>query len=97
MITASALKKFVNVDGELGHKVMPFPHDPEYNPEVLRFDKMTAADRISEIESDLSPLEYAALTGFILLCSGATLATMSFYEFLHWQVLSSTSHRSKLV
>lgn len=63
---------------------MPFPHDPEHNPEVLRFDKMTAADRISEIESDLSALEYAALTGFILLCSGGTLATISFYEFLHW-------------
>jgi hypothetical protein len=63
---------------------MPFPHDPEHNPDVLRFDKMTAADRISEIESDLSALEYAALKGFILLCSGATLATMSFYEFLHW-------------
>ena len=40
-ITESALKKFVN--------------DSEYNPEALQFDKLTAADRISQIAAELTP------------------------------------------
>jgi len=88
----SALKKFVNVDGKFGCSIMPFPHDPQHNPEVLRFDNMTAADRILEIENDLTPLEHVALKSFILLCSGGTLATMSFYEFLHWWALSGYTY-----
>ncbi|KAN0091799.1 putative polyamine oxidase [Hyaloscypha variabilis] len=92
IIMESALKKFVNVDGKLGRSIMPFPHDPQHNPEVLRFDNMTAADRLSEIESDLTALEYSALKSFILLCSGGTLATMSFYEFLHWWALSGYTY-----
>jgi hypothetical protein len=71
---------------------MPFPHDTEHNPEALQFDKLTAADRISQIEKELNPQEYACLKGFILLCSGATLSTMSFYEFLKWWALSGYTY-----
>jgi hypothetical protein len=71
---------------------MPFPHDSEHNPEALQFDKLTAADRISQIETELSPQESACLRGFMLLCSGATLSTMSFYEFLKWWALSGYTY-----
>jgi len=71
---------------------MPFPHDSEHNPEALQFDKLTAADRISQIETELSLQESACLRGFMLLCSGATLSTMSFYEFLKWWALSGYTY-----
>jgi len=86
-IMESALKKFVNIDGQYGRLIMPYPHDENHNPAALPFDKLTAADRLAQIGDTLSAQEYVCLKGFILLCSGATLDTMSFYEFLHWWAL----------
>jgi hypothetical protein len=91
-IMISALKKFVNVDGEFGKKIMPFPHDETHNPAAASFDSLTAADRLAQIESELSANEYACLKGWLLLCSGGTLDTMSFYEFLHWWALSGYTY-----
>ncbi|KAF8864916.1 amine oxidase [Acephala macrosclerotiorum] len=91
-IMVSALHKFVNVDGAFGRKIMPFPHDEINKPAVLPFDRLTAADRLSQIEGELSAQEYSCLKGWLLLCSGATLDTMSFYEFLHWWALSGYSY-----
>lgn len=88
----SALQKFVNVDGALGRKVMPFPHDEAHKSDVATFDKMTAADRLVQIKGELSSQEYGCLKGWLLLCSGSTLDTMSFYEFLHWWALSGYSY-----
>jgi hypothetical protein len=87
-ITESGLQKFVNVDGQFGKKVMPYPHDEAHNPEVLQFDKLTCAERFAQIATELSPQESECLRGFLLLCGGSTLDTMSFYEFLHWWALS---------
>jgi len=92
LITESALRKFVNVDGEYGKKIMPFPNYEAYNPEAAAFDKLTVADRLSNISTELSPQEYSVLKGWLLLCSGATLDTMSFYEFLHWWALCNHSY-----
>lgn len=92
IITESALKKFVNVDGNYGKLLMPFPHDAEHNPDVLEFDQLTAADRLAQISHDLTKEESICLESFILLCSGATLDTMSFFEFLHWWALSGYSY-----
>ncbi|CZT41206.1 probable monoamine oxidase N [Rhynchosporium secalis] len=86
-VMESAIKKFVNVDRQYGRLVMPFPHDEGHNPAVLPYDRLSAADRLSQIEDTLSAQEHACLKGFILLCSGSTLDTMSFYEFLHWWAL----------
>jgi hypothetical protein len=88
----SALQKFVNVDGEFGKKIMPYPHDEAHNPEALAFDKLTSADRLAQIAAELSAPEYACLKGWLLLCSGGTLDTMSFYEFLHWWALSGYTY-----
>lgn len=72
---------------------MPFPHNGvNKNPEAIKYDKMTAADRIREIKDTLTNDEYTGLVGFILLCSGGTLETMSFYEFLHWWALCNYSY-----
>ncbi|KAG9662731.1 monoamine oxidase N, partial [Aureobasidium melanogenum] len=88
----SALKKFANVDGELGRKVMPFPHSEGHNPEAAKYDKMSVADRIAQIKDDLSPDEYTALLGFVLLCSCSTPEKTSFYEYLHWWALCNYSY-----
>ncbi|KAH0394092.1 monoamine oxidase N, partial [Aureobasidium melanogenum] len=88
----SALKKFANVDGELGRKVMPFPHSESHNPEAAKYDKMSVADRIAQIKDDLSPDEHTALLGFVLLCSCSTPEKTSFYEYLHWWALCNYSY-----
>ncbi|KAH8587350.1 hypothetical protein B0O99DRAFT_400695 [Bisporella sp. PMI_857] len=86
-VTISALKKFTNVDGEFGKKIMPFPNDEAHNLEAASFDRLTVADRLAQISTELSPQECSALKGWLLLCGGATLDVMSFYEFLHWWAL----------
>nr|KMM71003.1 amine oxidase [Coccidioides posadasii RMSCC 3488] len=83
----SAVKKFVDVDGNLGRTVMPFPHTPTYNPDIAKWDKLSMADRIEQIKDDLTPAEKAALEGFVLLCSGGTPENTGFYDILRWWAL----------
>lgn len=71
---------------------MPFPNHESFNPEAAALDKLTVADRIAQIQSELSPQEYSILKGWLLLCSGSTLDTMSFYEFIHWWALCNHSY-----
>jgi hypothetical protein len=89
----SALLKFVNIDGDHGKKVMPQPHDEFHNPEAATFDKLSVADRLKQIENDLSPDERTALLAFVLLCSCGTPENSSFYEFLHWWALCNHSYQ----
>ena len=88
----SALKKFVNVDGQYGRVVMPFPHNEGYNPAAAQYDKLSVADRVVQIKDDLSADEYTVLLGFVLLCSCGTPENTSFYEFLHWWALCNYSY-----
>jgi len=89
----SALLKFVNIDGDHGKKVMPQPHDEFHNPEAATFDSLSVADRLKQIEHDLSPDERTALLSFVLLCSCGTPENSSFYEFLHWWALCNHSYQ----
>ncbi|KIW04347.1 hypothetical protein, variant [Verruconis gallopava] len=90
----SALKKFVNVDGDYGRKLVPFPHDPHYNPEVFKFDQMSFADRFKEIEEELTPLERANFEGFLSITSGGTMEESSFFEFIRWWALNNYDIRN---
>ncbi|KAJ5103939.1 hypothetical protein N7532_004468 [Penicillium argentinense] len=92
-ILRTALEKFVNVDGDMGRTIIPFPHDEFYNPEAKKYDKMSALDRVRDIALTLSANERASLEGFVLLCSCGTLETTSFFEFLHWWALCGYSQR----
>jgi hypothetical protein len=89
----SALLKFVNIDGDHGKKVMPQPHDEFHNPEAATFDNLSVADRVKQIENDLSSDERTALLSFVLLCSCGTPENSSFYEFLHWWALCNHSYQ----
>jgi Flavin containing amine oxidoreductase len=88
----AGLAKLFNVDGNSGRDIIPFPHNASFNPEVLKYDKMTVADRLHEIRNNLTPNERVAVEAFVLLCSGGTLETTSFFELLHWWALSEYSY-----
>jgi len=92
-VAESALQKLVDVDGEYGRKILPFPHNASHNPDVMKYDNISVADRIAEIRDTLSPNELTSLSSFVLLCSGGTLETTSFFEFLHWWALSDYSYK----
>lgn len=85
-----AIKRFVNVDGEYGKRLIPFPqHDPHHNPEVFKYDQMSFADRFREIEDDLSPTERANFEGFLSITSGGSMEDSSFFEFIRWWALNN--------
>lgn len=89
----SALNKFANVDGLLGKVVMPFPHNPGHNLTVWKYDKMTCRDRINQIADSLTADELCGLEGYLIMTSGSTVDTMSFFEFLHWWSLCGHSYQ----
>jgi hypothetical protein len=93
VLMESSLQKLFNVDGKSGRDILPFPHNASYNTEVLKYDKMTVAQRLFEIRDSLTPNERAAIEAFVLLCSGGTLETTSFFELLHWWALSAYSYQ----
>jgi hypothetical protein len=74
----------VNVDGKLGRKIMPFPHNAYHNKDVLKYANLSVADRISQIKDDLTPDEQTAIESFVLLCSGGTRTNSAFLDFLRW-------------
>ncbi|KAJ5749628.1 hypothetical protein N7533_006656 [Penicillium manginii] len=92
-LLATALEKFVNVDGDMGRIVIPFPYSAFHNPDARKYDEMSVLDRLNIISQSLTPNERTALESFILLCSCGTLETTSFFEFLHWWALCGYSYR----
>ncbi|KNG52738.1 monoamine oxidase n [Stemphylium lycopersici] len=83
-VLTAALNKFTNIDGAYGRNLIPLPYDTFHVPTAVELDNLSAQDRIDQIALSLSPEERACLESFILLCSGATLDSMSFHEFMHW-------------
>lgn len=92
-LVAGALEKFVNVDGDVGRKVLPYPNDTFHRPEASKYDNMSAQDRLNEITLSLTPNERSALESVILLSSCATLESTSFLNVLHWWALCGYSYR----
>ncbi|PVH72876.1 amine oxidase [Cadophora sp. DSE1049] len=89
----SSIGKFFNVDGRQGQTLMPRPHDEFHNADVLACDDLTAADRLAQIQDELTGKEEAALKAWLLLMSGASLETSSFYEHLYWWSLCEHSYK----
>ena len=89
----TALHKLTNVDGNNGRTILPFPHDMFHVPEFRKYDNMSYADRINQIQNELSPNERATLEAFVLLCSGGKLENSSFGEFLHWWAMSGYTYQ----
>lgn len=95
-LLAGALEKFYNVDGEMGRKIMPYPHDTFHVPEARQYDDMSVKNRLEALSLSITPNERAALESFLLLCSGGTLETTSLLESLHWWALCGYTYRGCL-
>ena len=78
---------YFDVDGEMGRKILPFPQDPFYNPEIRKYDGLTAFGRLDQIRDQLTPLEAAALEAYLLLMSGGTAESTGFFDVLRWWAL----------
>lgn len=94
-VSKEALEKFVNVDGQLGKSVIPWPHDALRNKEAVAvYDKMSFADRFAQIDNDLSLLEKTVLQGFLSITCGGQWEDASFFEMLRWWALSNYDYTS---
>ncbi|KAH6987990.1 hypothetical protein BKA56DRAFT_578103 [Ilyonectria sp. MPI-CAGE-AT-0026] len=85
----TAVRKFVNVDGKHGRGLIPFPHNPHFNAEVVHYDSMSFADRFAQIEDGMTPLELQLLKTFLSVTSGGTMENSGFFEFLRWWSLNN--------
>jgi monoamine oxidase len=89
----SAFKKFINVDGEFGRSVIPYPHDIEFNMAgVHEYDHMSMADRMAQVASHLTPLEKNMFEGFLAITHGAKWEEASFFELLRWWALMNYNY-----
>lgn len=90
------MEKFANVDGKLGRVVMPFPYNQTWNKDVVKYAHLSVADRLAQIEHDLSSDERHAILGFVLLCSGGTAENSAFLDFLRWWAAANYDYRTLL-
>lgn len=91
MVLDSAIQKFVNVDGDLGKSVMPFPHEPSLNVDAMELDKLSLRDRFNQIQHDLSPSEHTVLEGLLVSLCGAKPENAGFFDLLRLWALCSYS------
>jgi hypothetical protein len=91
-----AIEKFVNVDGNLGRTVMPFPFNAHWNKDILQYSNLSVADRIAQISHDLSSDEQHAIEAFVLLCSGGTRDNSAFLDFLRWWAAGNYNYKTLL-
>lgn len=86
----------MNIDGQLGKVVMPFPFQAAWNKDVEEYAHLSVADRIAQIQYDLTSDEQAAIESFVLLCSGGTRENSSFLDFLRWWAAGGYNYASVL-
>lgn len=86
----SALQSFVNVDDQLCRTIIPFPHNPHYNAVALKkYDRMSLADRFSELGDKLTPPERDVLEAILSVQTGGTMENSSFWDLLRAWALSN--------
>ncbi|KAJ4177001.1 hypothetical protein NW767_015260 [Fusarium falciforme] len=77
-----------DVDGKAGRDIIPFPHNPHLNPEARKWEKLSVADRLGQIASQLTEMELAILKATIVGITGNTLEASGFFDVLRWWALS---------
>ncbi|KAF7627906.1 hypothetical protein F9C07_2058212 [Aspergillus flavus] len=86
-----AFQKFCNVDGKLCRELIPFPHDPHFNPSTSKYVTMSAAQRIEEIRSTLNDVQLSLLKAYIGAISGNDMQTTGLFDILRWWALGGYS------
>ena len=90
------MEKFVNVDGNLGRTIMPFPFNASWNKDVSKYANLSVADRIAQIRHTISSDERHAIEAFVLLCSGGTAQNSAFLDFLRWWAAGNYDYKTLL-
>ncbi|KAI2634209.1 monoamine oxidase [Hypomontagnella submonticulosa] len=81
--------KFVDVDGQRGRGVIPFPFNQHVMSDALeRFDSMSLADRIAELSDQLPPTDRAMLESYLSILCGGDFAEASFWDILRCWALA---------
>lgn len=75
---------------------MPFPFNASWNTDVGQYANLSVADRIAQIDHDLSRDERSAIEAFVLLCSGGTRDNSAFLDFLRWWAAGNYDYRTLL-
>ncbi|KAI1136620.1 monoamine oxidase [Hypoxylon sp. FL0543] len=85
----AVLHKLVDVDGQRGRAVIPFPYDQHIVADAVdRFDNLSLADRISQLGDQIEPFERALLEAYMSVLCGADFAQASFWEVLRCWALA---------
>jgi monoamine oxidase len=84
----------VDVDGNRGKTVMPFPFDSHWNKDILKFANMSVADRIGQIRHQLSEDERHVIEAVAMVCSGGTRDNSAFLDFLRWWAVSNHDYET---
>lgn len=83
----AAFKKLCDVDGRSGRTVLPFPHDLHFNPEIKRWEAISVAQRLRQIDDRISSEEASTLKSFISAISGNDMDSTGFFDILRWWAL----------
>ncbi|KAG9251651.1 uncharacterized protein F5Z01DRAFT_275474 [Emericellopsis atlantica] len=86
-MTEKAFRLMCDVDGELGRSVIPYPHDPHFNPEAKYWEALSVAQRLDQIRTQISDDEAAILQARLSSIYGADMDKAGFFDMLRWWAL----------
>ncbi|KAF4535888.1 uncharacterized protein LTHEOB_12491, partial [Lasiodiplodia theobromae] len=93
-IITHAFTTFCNIDDahpHLGATVLPQPHSPHSSPSAAQYERLSAAERLDAIRTQLSATEHALLTALLGAISGAPMEQTGFFDVLRWWALAGYS------
>lgn len=88
IVRQRAIRTFMNIDGLYGRSVLPNLYIDSAYSKTTAFESLSAADRIGQIQSQLSTEEVQILSSFLTQNSGAALEETSFLDLFRWWALS---------
>ncbi|KAF2651157.1 flavin-containing amine oxidase [Lophiostoma macrostomum CBS 122681] len=81
---------FCDIDGQSGKSLMPYPFDGMRNKDALSaIDGLSCADRLKQIERQLSPEEVDVLKAILLQMGGGPIEEMGFLDAIRWYALGN--------
>lgn len=86
-MTEKAFRILCDVDGKLGKKVIPYPHNPHHNPSAKSWESLTLAQRLSDIQSLVTAPELSILKARLSSITGGNFEKASFFDILRWWAL----------
>ena len=87
----------IETDEHSGQRAIPYPHNIDMTSNIVQqYDCKSVADRLKEVEDQLTAEELGLISSTICQNSGGTLANTSFLEILRWWLLGGESTKSFL-